>query len=162
VALGLLPVADALANRAASLSRTWKGALIAVLAILIGYQSWAARAALVAEDFSQAPALWATIGKAIPPASHVIAVTQDYGFDLMYWGWRKVDLWPVGSDLASVRNAERDLAARFPALTSGEDYFLVTSSGQLTRQPELKQILDGYSIAAQGNGYVLYDLHTLK
>ncbi len=162
VALGLLPVADALANRAAGLSRTWKGALIAVLVILIGYESWAARAALVAEDFSQAPALWASIGNAIPPASHVIAVTQDYGFDLMYWGWRKVDLWPLGSDLASVRNADRDLVARFPALTSGEDYFLVTSSGQLTRQPELKKILDGYSIAAQGNGYILYDLHTPK
>ena len=122
------------------------------------YEAWAARSALVAVDFSGAPKFWQEVGEALPPSADVIALTQDYGFDLMYWGWRKVDLWPLNSDLAAVKNSDRDLAARFDDLTVGDRYFLVTAFGQLESQPELKRMLAGYPVAAQGDGYILYDL----
>ncbi len=162
VTLGLMPIIDAVVTRAWASGRGWKAASIVVLAALIGYESWAARSTLVAEDFHQTPALWASIGQAIPANAEVIALTQDYGFDLMYWGWRRVDLWPLATDLATVRNSDRDLAARFQAITQGKDLFLVTAFGQLDGQPELKKILDGYVVAGQGDGYVLYDLHQPK
>ena len=76
----------------------------------------------------------------------------------MLWGWRKVTLWPLSTDLAAARNADRDVAARFDELTAGKDYFLVTAFNQLDKQPDLKKILDGYPIAAEGDGFVLYDL----
>ena len=52
--------------------------------------------------------------------------------------------------------------AKFSELVAGRDYFLVSASNQLDAQPELKKILDGYTVAEQGNGFVLYDLHKLK
>ncbi len=162
VALGLLTIIEAVLGRASALGRAWKAALAVIVTILIGYEAWAARSVLIAEDFSHAPAQWVSIGQAIPPNAAVIALTQDYGFDLMYWGWRKVDLWPLATDLASVRNSNRDLAARFGDITAGKDLFLVTAFGQLDNQPDLKKILDGYTVASQGDGYVLYDLHRPK
>ncbi len=117
---------------------------------------------LVAEDFSRAPAAWETVGKAMPANQEVIGLTQDYGFDLMYWGWRRVALWPLDTDLSSVKNGGRDLTSRFTDLTQGQDYFLVTAFAQLDRQPNLKKILSGYAVAAQGDGYILYNLHLLK
>ncbi len=112
----------------------------------------------MAEDFAEAPQLWESIGAALPQNADVIALTQDYGFDLMYWGWRKVDLWPIATNLAAFKNSQRDLAARFSELTAGDRYFLVTAFGQLDGQPELRKILESYTVAAQGPGYVLYDL----
>ncbi len=162
VSLGLAPIVEVGVAKASSLARHWKAALIALAVVMIGYQSWAARSALVAEDYSDAPGLWAAIGRAIPVNAEVIGLTQDYGYDLMYWAWRKVDLWPLSTDLSAVKNEDRDLSTRFEDLTSGKDYFLVTAFGQLERQPNLKKILDGYTVAAQGDGYVLYDLHHPK
>ena len=78
----------------------------------------------------------------------------------MYWGWRKVDLWPLATNLAAFRNSDRDLASRFSQLVDGDRYFLVTSGAQLENQPELRSILDGYEVAAQGPGYMLYDLQS--
>ena len=87
-----------------------------------------------------------------------MALTQDYGYDLMYWGWRKVDLWPLDTDLSSIKNAGKDPAAKFASMTSGDSYFLVTAFGQLDRQPNLKKVLGAYPVAVQGNGFVVYDL----
>jgi hypothetical protein len=162
VALGLLPVVDAIVATAAGLHRAWRAVLVSVVIAFIGYESWAARSVLVAEDFSRTPALWDSIGRAIPQNANVVALTQDYGFDLMYWGWRRVDLWPLNTDLAAFRNSERDLVARFSDITAGDDYFLVTAFGQLEAQPELKKMLDRYTASAQGDGYILYDLHQPK
>ena len=158
VALGLAPVVHILAERARSLDRGWRLAILGPLVIFLAYQSWAARSTLVAEDFTQAPSLWESIGASIPQNADVIALTQDYGFDLMYWGWRKVALWPLATDLAAFKNSQRDLVARFSELTAGNSHFLVTAFGQLESQPELQRVLDGYAIAAQGQGYILYDL----
>ncbi len=162
VALGLAPIVNIAITSASDLGRGWRAALVALMIAIIGYQSWAARSVLIAEDFNDAPALWRSIGAAIPVNAEVIALTQDYGYDLMYWGWRKVGLWPLSTDLAAVKVGDRDPAERFAGLTAGKDYFLVTAFGQLDHQPNLKKILDGYTIAAQGAGYVLYDLRAHK
>jgi hypothetical protein len=158
VALGLAPVAQAVLDKTAG-TRRWVQAGLAVLIILaIGYESWAARSALVAENFSDAPGYWRSVGAALPAGAEIIGLTQDYGYDLMYWGWRKVDLWPLDTDLSNVKNGAKDPAAQFAELTGGDNYFLVTAFGQLEHQPNLKKILAGYPVAAQGDGFVLYDL----
>jgi hypothetical protein len=158
VALGLAPIAQAVLDKALGSSRWVQAGLAFLVIIAIGYESWAARSALVAENFNDAPGYWKSVGAAIPAGSEVIGLTQDYGYDLMYWGWRKVDLWPLDTDLSSVKNGSKDPAAQFVELTGGEDYFLVTAFGQLDHQPNLKKILQGYPVAVQGDGFVLYDL----
>jgi hypothetical protein len=158
VALGLVPIADAIIARAAVGGRAMQYALVMLVAAAIGYQSWAARSVIVSENFSDAPGHWEAVGRAIPAGADVIALTQDYGYDLMYWGWRKVDLWPLDTNLSDVKNPGKDVAARFAGIVHGDSYFLVTGFGQLDHQPDLKQILAGYPVAAQGDGFVLYDL----
>jgi 4-amino-4-deoxy-L-arabinose transferase-like glycosyltransferase len=162
IALGLAPVAEAVAARASGLRRFWKAALVGIVIAAIGYQSWIARSNLVANDYSQQPAFWKHLGNVIPSNANVIGLTQDYGYDLMYWGWRKVNLWPYSTDLATIKNPDRNLASEFSSITAGDDYFLVTASNQLDKQPDLKKILAGYAIASQGDGYILYNLHRLK
>lgn len=158
VALGLVPAADAIISRVAGGSWATKATIAALVALAVGYEAWAARSAIVAENFSDAPGYWKSVGAAIPANAEVIGLTQDYGYDLMYWGWRKIDMWPLTTDLSNVKNAGKDPAAQFQDMTSGDDYFLVTAFGQLDQQPELKKVLQTYPVAAQGNGYVLYDL----
>jgi hypothetical protein len=159
-ALGLAPAIDAIMVRAKELSRPWRAVLLVPVLTFLGYQSWAARSVLVQEDYSHVPLFWQSVAAALPQNADVIALTQDYGFDLMYWGWRKVDLWPLATNLAAFRNSDRDLAARFSQLVDGDRFFLVTSGAQLESQPELRTILDGYAVAAQGQGYTLYDLQS--
>jgi 4-amino-4-deoxy-L-arabinose transferase-like glycosyltransferase len=157
VALGLAAAVDPLFERAAGQGVAGRAAFVAVTVALIAYQAWVARSVLIAEDFRREPAVWKQIGEAIPQEAHVIGLTQDYGFRLMLWGWRKVSPWPVSSDLAELRGAS-DPVDSFEAYVSGKDYFLVTAFGQMEKQPALQAVLDRYPIAAQGDGFVLYDL----
>jgi hypothetical protein len=158
VALGLAAAVNHVMERVLTLGRLERTGFLAVIIAVVGYQAWVARSVLVAEDFRHEPAFWKELGQAIPPQGNVIGLTQDYGFRLMYWGWRKVNLWPLSTDLREAHGGSTDAAKIFADLTVNKDYFLVTAFGQLDKQPGLKDILEGYPIAAQGDGYILYDL----
>ena len=158
VALGLACAASPILERLAAETIWWRFSLTVVLVAGFGYQAWVARSVLAAEDFRHEPAFWRQVGDSIPDDALVIALTQDYGYRLMYWGWRKVSLWPILTDLSTARGGTQDASANFGALTAGQEYFLVTAYNQLEKQPGLARILAGLPIAAQGNGFVLYDL----
>jgi hypothetical protein len=158
LALGLASAANPLLEYAAGQNAGRRVLFIAFVVAVIGFQAWVSRSVLVAEDFHHEPEFWKQVGDAIPADAKVIGLTQDYGYRLMYFGWRKVALWPYSTELAEVRNGEVDFTDRFDELTAGMDYFLVTSFGQLDKQSSLKKLLDVYPIAIQGDGYVLYDL----
>lgn len=158
IALGLAVVLHPLTESVAGMGGVRAAGFIALAAAVIGYQAYVSRSVLVAESFRHEPAFWNHVGDAFPSDAKVIALTQDYGYRLMLYGWRKVDLWPLATELSATRNPDKDNAAQFDELTAGKDYFLVTAFGQLDKQPGLKKILDTYPIAIQGEGYVLYDL----
>lgn len=158
LALGLAPIAEAIINRIVREKRIWQAALVTLAVAVAGYHAWVARSVLLAKDFRSESTHWATIGKAIPADAKVIALTQDYGYRLMYYGWRKVDLWPLASGLAEVRGNTINAGRTFAEIAVDKDYFLVTAFNQLDKQPDLKNILSQYLIAAQGEGFVLYDL----
>lgn len=158
LALGLAVVVNPLTNFVSSLTDVRRVGFIALIVAIIGFQSYVARSVLVAESFRHEPAYWSSVGEVIPADSKVIALTQDYGYRLMLYGWRKVELWPLATELSETRNPDKNNAAKFDEITTGMDYFLVTSFNQLDKQPELKKILDSYPIAIEGDGYVLYNL----
>ncbi len=158
IALGLAVVLNPLTEYVSSIGGVGRVGFITLAVAVIGYQAYAARSVLVAEDFHHEPAFWSEVGEAFPSDAKVIALTQDYGYRLMMYGWRQVELWPLATGLSETRNPDKNNAEDFDELTAGMDYFLVTAFGQLDKQPELKKILDTYSIAIQGEGYVLYDL----
>jgi 4-amino-4-deoxy-L-arabinose transferase-like glycosyltransferase len=158
LALGLAVVLHPLTESVTGMGGVRSAGFIALIVAVIGYQAYVARSVLVAESFRHEPAFWNAVGEAFPADAKVIALTQDYGYRLMMYGWRKVDLWPLATELSATRNPDKDNAAQFDDLTAGKEYFLVTAFGQLERQPGLKAILDTYPIAIEGEGYVLYDL----
>ncbi len=109
------------------------------------------------------PIAWKGVGQAIPPNSPFIALTGDYGYRLMYYGWREpAVIWP-GEDTLDMQqahgNSPLDYPSYFASETHGMDYFLVTAFSTLDQQPQLKAILYGhYPIYKQGDGYILFDL----
>lgn len=158
IALGLASALNPLVESVAGQGQVGRVGVIALIVVVIGYQSWVARSVLIAEDFRHEPAFWKQVGDAIPANTDVIALTQDYGYRLMLFGWRKVSLWPLSTGLSEARGGNTDVTGNFADLTAGKEYFLVTAQGQFDKQPELKKILSQYPIAAQGEGYVLFDL----
>jgi 4-amino-4-deoxy-L-arabinose transferase-like glycosyltransferase len=157
LALGLASAVNPLLETVSGQGWGWRAVFVGLVVAIVGYQAWVARSVLVAEDFRHEPAFWKGVGDAIPADADVIALTQDYGYRLMFFGWRKVDLWHLSTGLSEVRGGEQDTGG-FADEVDGMDYFLVTAFNQLDKQPELKKILEQYPIAAQGDGYVLYDL----
>ena len=158
IALGLAAALNPVLERVSAQGVAMRVAFAALMVAILGYHTWVARSILVAEDFRFEPKVWGNIAAAIPEDADIIALTQDYGYRLMYFGWRKVNLWPLNTDLAQLKNANRDTAARFNEITEGNEYFLVTAFGQLNQQPELKKILEEYPVAGEGDGFILYDL----
>lgn len=157
LALGLASAVHPLIEVVASQEKIWRFAGVMLIVAMFGYQSWVARSVLIAEDFRHEPAFWKGVGDALPPEADVIALTQDYGYRLMLFGWRKVDLWRLSTDLSEARGGQQN-ADDFLESTEGMEYFLVTAFGQFEKQPTLRKILAQYPIAAEGDGYVLYDL----
>lgn len=158
IALGLAVVLNPLVESVAANSGVRSVGFVALIVAVIGYQAYVSRSVLIAESFRHEPAFWSEVGGAIPSDGNVIALTQDYGYRLMLYGWRKVSTWPLTTGLSEARNPDKNNAEKFAELTDGMDYFLVTAFGQLDKQPDLKEILVQYPIAAEGDGYVLFDL----
>ena len=161
-AMGLAPVADLALEKLTTSSWLWRTATALVLIFAAGYTIWVGRSILFVEDFRSEARVWADIGKAVPVDGLVIALTQDYGTRLMYYGWTKVSsYWPATSNFSRGQAAgkdKRDLKALFEKMVEGKRYFLVTAFGQLEAQPELKRLLQDYLVTASGDGYILYDL----
>jgi hypothetical protein len=92
----------------------------------------------------------------------VIALTHDYGYRLMYYGWQQVNqLWPWSGDLAvsAAHGGSTDFETMFAELTSGKRYFLVTSEGELNNQPLLRnKLYDNYALIDSGDSYLLFEL----
>lgn len=161
-AMGLTPVADLALEKLTTSSWLWRMAAALVLIFAAGYTIWVGRSILYVEDFRSEARVWGDIGKAVPIDGPVVALTQDYGTRLMYYGWTKVSsYWPATSNFSRGQAAgkdKRDLKALFEKMVAGKRYFLVTAFGQLEAQPELKRLLMDYPVTASGDGYILYDL----
>jgi hypothetical protein len=136
--------------------RRWLIRLTLLFVVVLTF--WESRVRLLAMDYRPQAAFWAEVGEALDHQPSVIAVTQDYGYPLVYWGWQKVTLWPEArSEVFGARAG--DLATRFERLTRGKIYFLVTDFEELRRQAGLEDYLRGhFPVHAEGEGYVIFDL----
>jgi hypothetical protein len=161
VGLSLAPVAYRLVRWLMAHGRVWQtlagGAIMAALV----YGSWQALIPLYSRDYRNEPAYWQEIASYLPEDGKIIALTQDYGYRLMYYGWRKVVLWPNRGEikLNVLRGSEKEFREYFVKRIDGKSYFLITAFGQLEDQPALKETLyENFPIQAQGDGYLIFDL----
>jgi 4-amino-4-deoxy-L-arabinose transferase-like glycosyltransferase len=165
VALSLIPLAELIGMRLAVVAARPALRLAAVAAFGYGLLSsaWEARVQIKSVDYRPQAAMWAEIGHLLGHGPNVVALTQDYGSRLAYWGWQDAIIWPNSgdADYHEARGASIDFPELFSNLTVGNAYFLVTDFSELSRQPQLQFQLNVLATYAQGDGYIIYDLQKL-
>lgn len=116
--------------------------------------------ALHKTDYRPQAAFWAQVGQAIGPNERVLALTQDYGYPLVYWGWRTCDSWFSAGDFEyrALAGNPLDVREMFAERVQGQDIFLVTDFEEWRRQPELQQLLQAYPLRVQTDAVYIFDL----
>ncbi len=150
VGLSLVSAADLAVQKLTSQKGFIRAGFALVVAVFFFYNGWIGRSVLVAQDYRTDPKLWRHIGQLVPADAKVIGLTQDYGFRLMYYGWKKIALWPQGAGPGD-----------FEAKIDAAQYFLITAKNQLN--PALGQYLEeNFPVHADGIGYRVYDLRSIN
>ncbi|OGO28929.1 MAG: hypothetical protein A2Z16_04985 [Chloroflexi bacterium RBG_16_54_18] len=161
-ALSSVPVTCWLYAKAAGWQPVWRMPLVSLVILTLGYFLWTTVIPLSSQDFRNEPSYWQEIASYLPEDGKIIALTQDYGYRLMYYGWKKVSLWPNRGEqnLNSLRGSNKEFSSFFTRQTADKSYFLITSFRQFEDQPELKQELyEHYPIFAQGSGYLIFSMN---
>ena len=161
LALSLAPIAQIILDRLTQQPKVWQALSVGLILVGILYPSWVSIVTLAGEDHRHEPAYWQKIGSLLPTDGKILALTQDYGYPLMYYGWRKVSLWQNAGEqgLAELRDREKEFEASFTNRIEGKDYFLVTAFNQFEKQPDLQKILyENYPILEDEKGYLIFDL----
>ncbi len=140
----------------------WKTLAVCGVLTALGFFLWTSYLTFKEEDFRNAPAFWSEIGSQLPTDGKVVGLTQDYGFPLAYYGWRKVTLWPIVGErqLDNLRGKGKTFEEYFLKNTKDKRYFLITAFNQLDRQPDLQGHLEqNYPIFAQDENFIIYNLN---
>lgn len=122
---------------------------------------WGVRNQMKAVDYRPEAEMWEQIGGHFDEEPRVIALTQDYGSRLQYWGWRTASTWPYTGDVgyANIRGGVFSFDDLFNKYSSKMRYFLVTDFDEFNRQPELKErLVSSYPVLFQDDGYLIFDL----
>jgi hypothetical protein len=165
VALSLAPLADSFFAQLTKLTATRLARFATISFLFLGLFAslWNIRAEMKSVDYRSDAKMWAEISEKIGDKS-TAGLTQDYGSRLAYWGWKDSISWPTYGDLLyheDLRGAQSNFEQQFESIASKKELFLVTDFNELDRQPVLKEKLSGYSIFAEGDGYIIYNLTDL-
>ena len=161
VAVSLAPLGEWFFARLKEAGSGWvRSAVFVVLLYGIFSITWNVRNEMKSVDYRPQVAYWAEIHETLGSDASVIALTEDYGNRLAYWGWMKAALWPTSGDLyqADVRGHPPDIEALFDEIAQPKAFFLVTDMEDFAKQPELQAKLAEYPVLVQGDGYLIYDL----
>ncbi|MEA3349547.1 MAG: hypothetical protein U9Q82_02875, partial [Chloroflexota bacterium] len=164
VALSLSPLAAAVFRKITDLdlSLFLRLAVIGALGLGAAIQLWDIRVTLAREDYRHEPAYWAALGEQLDRDAEIIALTQNYGDRLAYYGWVNVTNWPDSGAMKyrDLRGGkEMSFSEWFANRTEGMDYFLVTRLKEFSRQAKLHtKLVEEYPAVAEGEGYILFDL----
>ncbi len=161
LAISLVPSIQALAGQIGVQPRGWQAVAVSFFVLGIGFASWQAILPQYRDDYRHEPAYWQEIGSQLPAGGKILALTQDYGYRIMYYGWRKVIIWPNRGEIAlsELRGEGKEFEDYFNRRSQGVNYFLITAFKQLDDQPDLKDHLkQHYPVYAEGGGYLIYDL----
>lgn len=162
VAVSLGPFGElVLARLGESGQSRWMRSAVYVI-LLFGMFSivWDIRNQMKAVDYRPEAAMWAEIGEKLDHETVAVALTEDYGSRLQYFGWTTAAYWPASGDIyaSSLRGSGFNFEREFTKRTQSKAYFLVTDFKDLKAQPELQERLSTLPIFAEGEGYVIYDL----
>ncbi len=161
VAIGVGAVVSALISRLDGPRWLYSAAIIGLLVFWVGLKAWDTRVALKRNDFRSEPALWQKLGDKLGHESNVLAITQDYGYRLEYWGWLTPTNWMNSGDfmVRELAGQEFDRANLFKEQVEGKDYFLVTAFNEFDAQAEFKDLINSaFPVLEKTDDYIIYDL----
>jgi hypothetical protein len=117
---------------------------------------------LVRKDFRHEPPYYQKVANFVEPEAKIVALSQDYGYRLSYFGWRVVYPWKGKEDLRYIelRDSTVDpFSERFSEFTTDYDYFIITRMSEFRRQEALfNELNEHYPIVEEGGGYMIFDL----
>jgi hypothetical protein len=146
VALSIIHLANVVITKVTQQGKVIQTLFAGIVLIFFAYNGWIGRSILLGQDFRDHPAFWQKVGEAFPANTKAIGLTQDYGYRLMYYGWRKIALWPQDGD-----------SSNFSEKAEGANFFVVTAKNRLSN--DLATYLDqNFPVHAKGTGYQIYDL----
>ena len=161
VAVSLSPIGSWFFSRLteATVQRYQRSVVYIILLFGLFTVLWSVRNQMKDVDYRPDAAMWAQIGDVLRD-KRVVALAEDYGSRLEYWGWRNVSNWPYVGDLnyASLRGGDFSFEELFADYSSKRDFFLVTDFDELNKQPLLKARLSSYPVYARGDRYIIYEL----
>lgn len=164
VALSLAPLADKMLGTLLDVTRGARFLRVVALisiAYLLTLTLWDARSEMKSVDYRPQAEMWAEIGEIFDHrGGGVIALTDDYGSRMAYWGWQSGSLWPTyaNQQYSILRSGQNDFDQNFEKQIGDRSFFLLTKMDELDYQPYLKEKLFSYQIYAEGNGYIIFDL----
>ena len=169
VAISLAPLADLVVRRLARAGHFVRyGTIVAAMAT-IAISSWVSIDKLLEKDYRREIKGWIQMGEEIPQESRLIGLTHDYNTRLRYYGWTNVTQWRHLTDFEMVALMDDDhsveeieIVAEFNRQITEYDYFIVTLSGELEKQPQIQDILFSTYDYFEGKGYILFDLHSAQ
>ena len=166
VAVSLASVGDWFFSHLGEADLGWvRSAVFIILLYGVFSTVWGVRNEMKSVDYRPQEAYWAEIRDALGPGASVVALTEDYGNRLAYWGWQKAAIWPSSGDLyqAQARGNPRDIDKLFAETTAQKSLFLVTDLEDFAKQTDLQAKLANYPVIAKGDSYLIYDLqHPLE
>lgn len=163
IALGFGAVISVLFENLEVSLRSWLPKALVILLVLFSLALCVQRirGMLVNADYRHEASYWRELGEKLGHNSAVVALTHDYGYRLVYWGFVQPQLWPTIGDL----NVKELLGASDPAFeeyfklkTEGADYFLVTLMNDFNSQTNLHDYLFAKYPYTEGDGYYIFDL----
>ena len=165
VALSIAPLIQIVTQKVSELTRKRVVHImfLGFLAIGLAANLWNIRQVFHKTDYRPQVEFWQHIGEVLGKDPSVIALTQDYGYRLEYWGWvMPAGYWPYNADTAMRQLAgipTPEFTQEFNNMIQNRKYFLVTDMTEYDQQPELKAILSAnYPVYDQGEGYIIFDL----
>jgi len=137
---------------------------IGLLAVFVSgamVYAWFGLNSIHANNYQAEVQFWTDLGQRLGPEARVIALIEDYGYPLTFWGWVRPSYWFTVSDfrLRELAGQTFDVTQLFTEQIQEKDFFLVTDLEEFDRQPLLRQLLfDQYPIMTQTPDYMLFDL----
>ncbi len=160
LALSIGEIADRIFNwfkKAKLTSLVWVGTSLLLVACMVGGYYLLNR-----KDFRHEPPYYQKVANFVEPEDKIVALSQDYGYRLSYFGWRVVFPWKGKEDLRYIelRDSEVDpFSERFSEYITDYDYFIITRMSEFRRQKELfNELNDYYPVLVEGGGYMIFDL----
>jgi len=161
IAIGLAVVIQSLFNQ--NPNRQINIGMTLVLLMVIAVYSYETYNIQKRTNYDSEVRFWQSLGQRVGNSSKVVALSEDYGYRLAYWGWNSPANWMSSEDIRIRQSAGQNFNfdETFSKVTEGRDYFIVTLPDELERQPLLKQKLQTYSkILYSDNRTTIYDLKT--